>query len=237
MPLSPLSPDSAVYLPSYHSDIVFECTDREVMAEQISHNVVNNPESASGSPLVDVIANQTTTAPAASGTTNALEANTTNDLATDANANTAADHASIGAVNEGAAEPSAGDVATKAAEVPSIPAVTTAEERGEAGQGELANGIHDAAQGDIAVDDGSTPDVSVDLNSDTDISRGEAAEQNKDGKRHVRAPSVKKPTTFSRVSVTKNFLAKSASTTPTPAAPSPAGKRMYSRIPNNMDNY
>jgi hypothetical protein len=48
------------------------------------------------------------------------------------------------------------------------------------------------------------------VNSDSEISKGDL----KDGHLHVRANSVKKTNTFSRVSVSKNFLAKSASAAP-----------------------
>ena len=64
--------------------------------------------------------------------------------------------------------------------------------------------------------------------SDTDISRPGSVDQSKRDAGHVRANSMKKPSTFKSVSVTKNFLAKSVVSTPTarpgekvaPAAPS-----------------
>lgn len=50
------------------------------------------------------------------------------------------------------------------------------------------------------------------VGSDTDTSKAEPADPtgkiNADGKHHARSGSVKKPTTFKAVSVTKNFLAK-----------------------------
>ena len=50
------------------------------------------------------------------------------------------------------------------------------------------------------------------VGSDTDTSKAEPADltgkYNTDGKHHARSGSVKKPTTFKAVSVTKNFLAK-----------------------------
>jgi len=49
--------------------------------------------------------------------------------------------------------------------------------------------------------------------SDTDTSRADAADQ-KDEKGHTRSGSVKKPTSFKPVSVTKSFLAKSISASP-----------------------
>ncbi|KAF2708791.1 hypothetical protein K504DRAFT_433312 [Pleomassaria siparia CBS 279.74] len=51
--------------------------------------------------------------------------------------------------------------------------------------------------------------------SDTDISRPGSVDQAKErGEGHLRSNSMKKPTSFKSVSVTKNFLAKSAVTTP-----------------------
>lgn len=63
--------------------------------------------------------------------------------------------------------------------------------------------------------------------SDTDISRPGSVDQSKRDAGHVRTNSMKKPSTFKSVSVTKNFLAKSAVSTPaarpgdkaTPVAP------------------
>lgn len=50
------------------------------------------------------------------------------------------------------------------------------------------------------------------VGSDTDTSKAEPADlngkDNVDGKHHARSGSVKKPTVFKAVSVTKNFLAK-----------------------------
>ncbi|KAH7089162.1 hypothetical protein FB567DRAFT_326411 [Paraphoma chrysanthemicola] len=50
--------------------------------------------------------------------------------------------------------------------------------------------------------------------SDTDISRPGSVDQSKRDPGHVRTNSMKKPSTFKSVSVTKNFLAKSAVSTP-----------------------
>lgn len=51
--------------------------------------------------------------------------------------------------------------------------------------------------------------------SDTDISRPGSVDQAKERPgRHIRSNSVKKPASFKAVSVTKNFLAKSAVSTP-----------------------
>ncbi|PNS18768.1 hypothetical protein CAC42_5307 [Sphaceloma murrayae] len=60
-------------------------------------------------------------------------------------------------------------------------------------------------------DAGSVGDAAI---SDTD-SRGEAGEQTKDANGHPKSGAIKKPTSFKAVSVTKNFLAKTATSTPT----------------------
>lgn len=72
----------------------------------------------------------------------------------------------------------------------------------------MTNGVHDAASQGSVIEDGGSQDVSA-VNSDTEMSKAEALEM-KDGHLHVRTNSVKKPATFSKISVTKNFLAKSA---------------------------
>ncbi|KAF2226955.1 hypothetical protein BDZ85DRAFT_190200, partial [Elsinoe ampelina] len=59
-------------------------------------------------------------------------------------------------------------------------------------------------------DAGSVGDAAI---SDTD-SRGDAGEQGKDTNGNIKSGAVKKPTTFKAVSVTKNFLAKTATSTP-----------------------
>ena len=114
-----------------------------------------------------------------------------------------------------AAEPSAGDA------VSSVTGVASALDKIGGGQIPTVNGIVDAGSlGDVAVEDGSA-DVSV--NSDTEGSRGDNSEHTKvDEKHHVSANSVKRPATFSKVSATRNFLAKSTASTPT--APKPGDK-------------
>lgn len=190
------------------------------MAEQVSHNVVNNTESTGGSPLVDVAANPTSIASAEHGTNeqpinetktdNAHESQHANEHATDVNAIASA------------AEPSAGEAQDTIVETPTAASEPNTFDKDSAGQAPLVNGVSDA----MSAGDG---EGSVDLsqNSDNEGSRGDVPEQQKDGMHHVRSNSVKKPTTFSKVSVTKNFLAKSATAAPVAAKPSdkpsPAG--------------
>ncbi|SMR61708.1 unnamed protein product [Zymoseptoria tritici ST99CH_3D1] len=196
-----------------------------VMAEQISHNVVNERESTSGSPLVDAAANQSTTESAVKGTAQPTKAeNTSKDTASDsilhsnistehatsANATTAETFVESGAAKD-AAEPSAGEAAPKPALTQGDAVISSAEGKGKSTtQGDLVNGVHeDEGHAD---DNRSTADVSVDMsvNSDTDMSR---ADMEKKEEGQIRANSVKKPTTFSRVNVTKAFLNKAAPTT------------------------
>jgi len=196
------------------------------MAEQISHHVVDNSESASGLPLADAAVHQTTAPIADNGTTDRStteETKTTNAQASDANA---ALPSTTTQATAPAAEPSAGSATGNVA---SVPAIVAGMDKGEDGQARLVNGTSESAPpGDVAADDASVQgSADLSLHSDTEGSRGDASEQKNDEKHHARTNSVKKPTTFSRVSVTKNFMAKSAS--PTPMAPklgdkpSPAG--------------
>jgi hypothetical protein len=200
------------------------------MAEQVSHNVVNVPESASGSsPLVDVVANHNSTAASEGGnnsapfTTEATSANKQQDHSSTKINTSGGREVDVG---HAATEPSAGDAVAKPDNVPSITPPSDAD------QGPLlTNGVHDAASQGSVIEDGGSQDVSA-VNSDTEMSKGDALEM-KDGHLHVRTNSVKKPATFSKISVTKNFLAKSASTTPVAAKSGEKG--MPGVIINCMD--
>lgn len=186
--------------------------------------MVNDPQSAGSSLPVDVAVNQTTPAPAGNGPTDQplADAKTTNDLANDANAALSSNaHAT-----DTAAGPSAGSAAGDHAEVP---AIVTEAEKGNEGQAQLVNGVHDVTPaGDAVADDVSIQgSADVSIQSDTEGSKGDAQELKLDDKHHTRTNSVKKPATFSKVSVTKNFMAKSASPVPTATKlgdkPSPVG--------------
>lgn len=200
------------------------------MAEQVSHNVVNGPESASASALADVSANQTTSAPAAGdGTTNEI-----NTLTPDIDATILKGQQGTDATSS-AAEPSAGDAARRVAKDPTIASGRIAEETAEFGSDDLVNGVQDAnSPRDGLAENGSTADYSVDhsVHSDTDGSRADSLEQKKEGNHHVRTNSVKKPTTFSKVSVTKQFMAKTTTPVPQPPKigekPSPVGAAVLS---------
>lgn len=174
------------------------------MAEQIGHNVVDLSKSTSGSPLVDVAEHQTNTTTGLDGSAT-LDKNASDTVST-------SQSGQLGiASSDDAAKPSAGNTALGGgSNQPSSTAALT--DKGLAAHGLHFNGIRDdVSQGDAAADDRSTADVSVDAsaNSDTDNSRADALER-KDGANHMRTNSVKKPATFSKVSVTKNFLAKTA---------------------------
>ncbi|KAK3716193.1 hypothetical protein LTR37_006638 [Vermiconidia calcicola] len=206
-----------------------------VMAEQISHNVVNNNGSASGSPLVDAVANTITHVSADDGAhqqplpetkTDGLQMlQSTDQHATDINAITSS-LAPGSQAADAAAEPSAGDAAGTVTETNTVDSEANTLDKSSDAPIHLTNGLGDATgSGDGVLDEGS---VDASLHSDAEGSRGDASEQKKDEKHHTRTSSVKKPANFSKVSVTKNFLAKSATPTPTAVAksgdkPSPAG--------------
>ncbi|KAK0828446.1 hypothetical protein LTR73_004755 [Friedmanniomyces endolithicus] len=89
----------------------------------------------------------------------------------------------------------------------------------ESNEAELINVVETASGGSVAEDSGPA------VTSDTEGSKADAegSEQKKDGAHHARTNSVKKPTTFSKVSATKNFLAKSSS--PLPASGAKLGEK------------
>ncbi|KAK5132404.1 hypothetical protein LTR08_009087 [Meristemomyces frigidus] len=171
------------------------------MAEQVSHHVVTPSESAGASAPAGVASNPTDTDAAAQGTATTMRASGL--------ADPKSDEAPV--VDSGAvAEPSAGEDAAGVA-------------GGEAGAGEAEVGVDEAkevaGEGLVALSNG-TNDPALgegSQNSDTEGSRGDGTEQKQEGSHHVRTNSAKKPTTFSRVSVTKNFMAKTASPAPTAA--------------------
>ena len=75
--------------------------------------------------------------------------------------------------------------------------------------------------------EGQTEDAGSSIPAETEGSKAEVngTEQKKEEGHHVRTNSVKKPTTFSRVSATKNFMTKAASPTPTAAATPKASEK------------
>jgi hypothetical protein len=200
--------------PADKSDIA-QTVRQSVMAEQVSHNVVNVPESTSGSsPLVGVVANHTSTPAADSGnnhnTSNTLEAPNVSDSQIKPSTDAKPSESKGSDAGQAAAEPSAGDAAAKPDDVPTIATPPDANEKTGSNQElPILNGVHDTASLGSAIEDGGSQDASA-VNSDSEISKGDM----KDGHLHVRANSVKKTNTFSRVSVSKNFLAKSASAAP-----------------------
>ena len=220
LPESAPAPD-----PSADKSDIAQTVRQSVMAEQVSHNVVNVPESASGSsPLVDVVANHTSTSAAESGnhntTTNLNQAPDVSKAQTDPSTDAKPSEDKNVDAGEAAAEPSAGDAAAKQDTVPAIATPADASEKGRPDQEpSTLNGVHDAASQGSAIEDGGSQDASA-VNSDSELSKGET----KDGHLHVRANSVKKPATFSKISVTKNFLAKSASTAPAAVKTGERGK-------------
>ncbi|KAF2162541.1 hypothetical protein M409DRAFT_27163 [Zasmidium cellare ATCC 36951] len=218
-PPQPPASFNAALLPATLSDnpSCVSADPKTVMAEQSGHNVVSNSQSTGGSPLVDIAATTPTTDAALSGTQPPANAETTSarpEFSKSA-ADPPTDDSLAGSdATKNAAEPSAGDAAIAAVDDHAHPSANHVDGKSGAGS-DLVNGIRDdASQGDVR-DDRSNADVSVDvsINSDTDNSRGDASEK-KDGHHHTRTNSVKKPTTFSKITATKNFMNKIA-----PAAP------------------
>jgi hypothetical protein len=204
--LAPLSESAPAQDPSADKSDIAQTVQQSVMAQQVSHNVVNVSESASGSsPLVDVVANHTSTAASQGGNNTDATSAYKPQESYSINKNTP-DGREVD-VGHAATEPSAGDAVAKPDNVPAISPPSDAPP--------MTNGVHDSASQGSVIEDGGSQDVSA-VNSDTEMSKGEALEM-KDGHLHVRTNSVKKPATFSKISVTKNFLAKSASTAPVAA--------------------
>ncbi|WPH04608.1 Hypothetical protein R9X50_00750000 [Acrodontium crateriforme] len=189
-----------------------------VMAEQINHNVVNGLESAGASALAGVAANHTTETAVFDGkqqsipdsTQSSQNQSTSNALDPVAGTLPSTKQAHTDAANI-AADPSAGDATEIAASAPAV------EEKGHTLLSALVNGAGEGANHrEVPRDGANTPDPSVDhsVNSDTDASKGDISELLKGDAHHTRTSSVKKPTTFSKVSVTKTFMAKAASPAP-----------------------
>ncbi|KAF2721619.1 hypothetical protein K431DRAFT_294196 [Polychaeton citri CBS 116435] len=166
-----------------------------VMAEQVSHNVVGNSESTGGfAPLVDAHANDSTTTIAGNG-------------------NKSSNHAKISYPEPANDTNSENTLSAESTTLAS--SSTNAYSRVGFGDGSgLTNGVQKVAAQESSVDGRTTPDISgnVSVSSDTDRSGLDGGEIGRDGvlNRPARANSIKKPTTFSKVSVTKNFMAKTA---------------------------
>lgn len=173
------------------------------MAEKTSHDVVNETGSASAPAPADVAANQPTIASVADGTNTTHIDNSSIDaaLAMDSDAVTQSQE-----VNE------------KAADANNTAQLTIPDGEGK----ELANSTLDTA----SQSGSQVGDVSLELStaSDTEGTRSDAPGPRSTENHHIRTNSVKKPATFSKVSVTKNFLAKAASPSPTVAASKPGDK-------------
>ena len=198
MAASPRVADEVLYTETDNRDPA-QTVHRTVMAEQVSHNVVTPSESAGASAPAGVVENPTdidTAAAPGTATTTTNDARSDEAPVVDSGA-VAEPSAGEDAAGVAGTEGGAGEVGVGAGEV---------KESAVEEQGGVSNGLHDPALGEGS------------QNSDTEGSRGDGAEQKQEGNHHVRTNSVKKPTTFSRVSVTKNFMAKTASPAPTAAA-------------------
>ncbi|KAI9836557.1 MAG: hypothetical protein M1819_001189 [Sarea resinae] len=173
-----------------------------VMAEQSAHDVVNQPRSAGDASPSDVTANKTNE-PTTVGSVEDLQRSTTNDKAQ--NHVSAPEAATIDATdrtNRGSEDRGPGDLNTE--KLPYLnhdsDAVDGPQSDGELQRGDSTehNRLHHT------VVDGSA-------GSDTDTSKADSAKDGlSDSRGHVRSNSVKRPTSFKAVSVTRSFLAKAA---------------------------
>lgn len=198
-------------------------TDPNTVMAEISQHGVDNTESTTASAIVDEhsAAHPQTTLDEPQTTQN------TDEHVSHSNGTASSTLEGADAV-DAVAEPSAGDV-TRAADSESTHPTNTTQDtpvpsdvvvNGDSGHDGFRDGV---------VDHGSAGDGSVDVSvtSDNEGSRGDGTETKKDdGKHHTRTNSVKKPTTFSKVNVSKSYLAKSTAV-PTVAKmgdkPTPAG--------------
>ncbi|PSN62075.1 hypothetical protein BS50DRAFT_638655 [Corynespora cassiicola Philippines] len=175
------------------------------MAEQITHDVVKEAQSMGGpSPIDDTATSTSNTAGdggAPSGPTNAKpttsEAHSTSTNATNATTTQADSVQAPG--KDGADTASTGTESAKESKEQIVNG-----DSGEQSASESLQAVGDASGG-----------------SDTDISRPGSVDQSKRAGGHLRSNSVKRPASFKSVSVTKNFLAKSAVSTP----PARAGEK------------
>lgn len=191
-----------------------------VMASSDTQNVVNSSQSIGEPSPVDVHANQNSTASAGNGTAPTISQTNDTTLASSNAENPPAVAASIESIDSHSnshdtlPEDDAGSRALSAlnssttSELANGNSVST-EQSEENGSGELevlkdSTNIHeDSTAGDSNV------------GSDTDTSRADSTEQSKDAQGNIiRSGSIKKPTTFKSVSITKSFLAKTAAVPP-----------------------
>ncbi|KAH7398142.1 hypothetical protein BKA66DRAFT_591990 [Pyrenochaeta sp. MPI-SDFR-AT-0127] len=172
------------------------------MAEQVINDVVKEAQSVGRPAPIDDTASTTNT-PAVNGELPSGPAITNSYLLKPTSTATNTIHAdTLPADSVYVSEPADEDAATSLGEQRNAPSHDPERPllNGDAGE-------HSAAESQAVAD--------ASGGSDTDISRPGSVDQSKQGTGHVRTnSSVKKPSTFKSVSVTKTFLAKSAVTTP-----------------------
>ncbi|KAF2121525.1 hypothetical protein BDV96DRAFT_215823 [Lophiotrema nucula] len=198
-------------------------TDPElVMAEQITHDVVKQAQSVGGPAPIDDPAT-TTNVPAGYGDAPSAPT-TTSQKPSDASPPPTTNAPSRDADQiDGARPADKADDDTPSAPVDQTQLDTAIDESREP----LVNGdAGDLSPSEDVASQQALGDVSG--GSDTDISRPGSVDPAKERPAgHLRSNSVKKPASFKSVSVTKNFLAKSAVSTPVPGAsqkPPPVGQ-------------
>lgn len=195
------------------------------MAET-SHHVVDNSQSISASAPID----EHSATESALPQTKPSEPQTTqstDEHVSDSNGTASSTLERADAV-DAVPEPSAGEV-TRAVDSESTDSSNTAQDTPIAGDVVVNGDSGPEGLRDGVVDHGSAGDGSVDVSvtSDNEGSRGDGTEAKKDDERHhTRTNSVKKPATFSKVNISKSYLAKSTAVPPTAKVgdkPTPAG--------------
>ncbi|KAF2645343.1 hypothetical protein P280DRAFT_117523 [Massarina eburnea CBS 473.64] len=160
------------------------------MAEQNTQDVVKEAQSTGGASPVDVNATSTNTT-AGNGTTPSGTATL------DPNPSDAPP----------ATSPTPGDAAA---------ATTTQVPEHAAGPSETKEQLANGDAGENSASEAQQAAAEGSGGSDTDISRPGSVDQAQRAASHLRTNSIKKPTSFKSVSVTKNFLAKTVVSTPAP---------------------
>jgi hypothetical protein len=196
-----------------------------VMAEQISQDVVKDAQSMSTSVPIDDIAKPTQTTSADSGLHLSQTALTPVDSLVGHSQYLPDQHSDNGQISTTAREDDSAvsDAGTARLLAPSnliqqgldlgLDESKDDEILGEDAKGHLVNGDSDnLSPSEDAL--GLISAVDVSGGSDTDTSREPSDATKGSSSRHERSNSVKKPTSFKSVSVTKNFLAKTAVSTP-----------------------
>jgi len=193
------------------------------MATSGTQDEVNQSQSMGDSPSIDVHANQSNTESANTGAIHSTDitgkqpSQPQHDNATTTATTDPASHLQTNGASDAAKEGNT-VYGTSMLNGERLGAVDTASSRDQ--ENAHHGGSHaDGKEGSADEHSASDPHMDPSVGSDTDTSRADGTEQSRDGQDKIyRLGAMKKPTSFKSVSVTKNFLAKTASTPPNMAA-------------------